>query len=102
MKPLIIALTLTALLFLGVSYILVSEASADPTCLGCLEMNPLGSIEKLVTYRDKQCEGFTEAFEWVKNATTYDEMYDALRVWDIALNRCQGAVELIELYEKGL
>ena len=89
MKPLIIALTLTALLFLGVSYILVSEASAD-------------NVDLLVANRDKQCEGFIEAFEWVKNATTYDEMYDALRVWDIALDRCQGAVELIELYERGL
>ena len=89
MKPLIIALTLTLLLFLGVSYILVSEASAD-------------NVDLLVASRDKQCEGFSQAFEWVKNATTYDEMYDALRVWDIALDRCQGAVELIELYERGL
>ena len=90
MKPLIIALTLTALLFLGVAYILV-EASDTPD-------NP----DKLIANRDKQCEGFTDAFEWVKNATTYDEMYDALRVWDIALDRCQGAVDLIELYERGL
>ncbi len=89
MKPLVIALTLTALLFLGVSYILVSEASAD-------------NVDLLVANRDKQCEGFSQAFEWVKNATTYDEMDDALRVWDIALDRCQGAVELIELYEWGL
>ena len=92
MKPLIIALTLTALLFFGVSYILVSEASAGTP----------DNVDLLVANRDIQCEGFTEAFEWVKNATTYDEMYDALRVWDIALDRCQGAVELIELYERGL
>ena len=89
MKPLIIALTLTLLLFLGVAYVLVDEASAD-------------TPDKLVAHMDKQCEGFSQAFEGVKNATTYDEMYDALRVWDNALNRCQGAVELIELYEKGL
>ena len=87
MKSLIIALTLTALLFLGVAYILV-EASDNP--------------DLLVANRDIQCEGFSQAFDWIKNATTYDEMYDALRVWDIALNRCRKAVDIIELYERGL
>ena len=100
MKPLIIALTLTLLLFLGVSYILVSEASADKEFYA--KHGTLDAVDNLVAYRDKQCDGFVEAYKLVENAITYEEMDDAMRIWTVALDRCQGAVELISLYEKGL